>query len=112
MKKIASIAAALVILGCSVLPCAAAQETTLRGDADGNGIVNIFDVTAIQRHVADMEPLIPKKMTLAADVNNDGKITIEDATLLQEYLAEYENVHHVEGLIYFDQYELPFIPNF
>ena len=59
------------------------------GDADGDGVVNINDVTAIQRHVAEFEAL-EDLQAKAADVNGDGSITIEDATILQQYLAEYE----------------------
>lgn len=112
LKKIFITIAVLAIAAVSIAPGAAAQrESTVRGDANGDKIVNIFDVTTIQRHVAEMNTLSGKQYTLAADVNGDKKITIDDATALQYFLAEYENVNNVEGLIYFDPYELPFIPN-
>jgi len=58
------------------------------GDADGDGYVNISDVTDIQRAVAEMDTLddLRKK---AADINGDGVVTIDDATILQMYLAEF-----------------------
>ncbi len=47
----------------------------LRGDADGDGVVTISDVTAIQRHLADLD--------------------ITDATKIQRFLAEFENLYHI-----------------
>ena len=112
MKRLFAAAAASVIALCSIVPCfAATTATTIRGDADGDGKVTVYDVTAIQRHLAQMDKLKGNKKLLAADVNNDGKITIEDATALQQFLAEYENVYNIEGLITYDPYELPFVPN-
>ena len=62
-------------------------DSVLLGDANGDGYVNISDVTDIQRAVAEMDTLddLRKK---AADINGDGVVTIDDATFLQTYLAE------------------------
>ena len=43
----------------------------LRGDADGDGVVTISDVTAIQRHLADLEHLSSANLQ-AADVDGNG----------------------------------------
>ncbi len=59
------------------------------GDANGDGYVNINDVTAIQRHLAELEQ-ISDPLLKAADINQDDFLEIEDATLLQMFLAEYE----------------------
>ena len=112
LKKFFAAAAASVIALCSIVPCYAAKTyTTIRGDADGDGKVTAYDVTAIQRHLAQMDTMTGLKKKLAADVNSDGKITIDDATALQQFLAEYDNVYNIEGLITYDPYELPFVPN-
>lgn len=64
-------------------------DSVLLGDANGDGSVNINDVTTIQRHLAEMETL--EEICLhAADANQDGTVDIEDATTIQMYLAEYE----------------------
>lgn len=64
---------------------------TLLGDADGNGTVNIQDVTTIQRHIAELTTL--EKTALAnADYNQDGVVNIDDATLIQRFLAELPTV--------------------
>ena len=58
------------------------------GDANGDGKIDISDVTAIQRHVSEYEILTGDRF-IAADCNADGKISIDDATLLQRFLAEF-----------------------
>ena len=55
------------------------------------GSVNINDVTAIQRHFAELDELTEEQLALA-DTNGDGEINIDDATHLQMYLAEYDVV--------------------
>lgn len=65
-----------------------AAFTALLGDATGDGRVNIRDVTAIQRHVAELEFLNGIRMA-AADVNGSQNVTVLDATELQCYLAEF-----------------------
>ena len=69
-------------------------DSVLLGDANGDGNVNISDVTDIQRAVAEMDTLddLRKK---AADVNSDGVVTIDDATFLQTYLAEFETAYPI-----------------
>ena len=59
------------------------------GDVDGADVVNINDVTAIQRHLAEYE-FLDGIYLYAADVNLDGEVTIDDATVMQQFLAEYE----------------------
>ena len=61
----------------------------LYGDANGDDKVDILDVTAVQRHVAESE-LITGDALILADVNCDGVVDISDATLIQEYLAEMD----------------------
>lgn len=64
------------------------QDDILIGDANCDGHIDIRDVTAIQRHIAEHEILTGDAYT-AADANGDGRVDINDATHLQMYLAEY-----------------------
>lgn len=64
-------------------------EPFVIGDANGDGVVNVNDVTEVQRHAAELESLTGARFE-AADVNGDGAVDIDDATNLQRYLAEYE----------------------
>ena len=61
------------------------------GDTNLDGNININDVTAIQRHLADIELLTDEQIALA-DTNGDGNVDITDATHLQKYLAEYYGI--------------------
>lgn len=57
------------------------------GDADLDGIVNIYDVLAIQSFLANLEDFSDEQM-IAADVDGDGNITDADYQLIQKYLGE------------------------
>lgn len=59
------------------------------GDVNGDGYVNINDVTHIQRHLAELESLEGIYLHIA-DANQDETVDISDATTLQMYLAEYD----------------------
>lgn len=68
------------------------------GDVDGNGIVNINDVTEIQRYLAELDVLEGISL-YASDVNRDGVLDISDATAIQMYLAEYEIEYPIGEII-------------
>ena len=119
-------AAAISFAAVSIGAGAVNTETNyLRGDANGDGFVTIYDVTALQRHLANLELLSENNLT-ATDIDGNG-LDITDATNIQRYLAEYENVYNVGEWInigatepatqpsthWFNpgDNELPFIPN-
>lgn len=58
-----------------------------KGDADGNGKVNINDATAVQKHVAKLITLTGDKLK-AADADGNGVVNINDATIIQKYVAK------------------------
>ncbi len=60
----------------------------MMGDVDGNGEVNIMDVTAIQRHIAQLHTIADNKL-VCADTDRNEKIAIIDATVIQRFLAQY-----------------------
>lgn len=60
----------------------------LLGDTDGNGYVDIRDVTDIQRHLVNLKRL-EGVFLKAANVNGDDYVDINDATMLQFYLAQF-----------------------
>lgn len=69
-------------------------DSVLLGDANGDGNVNISDVTDIQRAVAEMDTFDDLRQK-AADINGDGVVTIDDATFLQTYLAEFGTAYPI-----------------
>lgn len=63
------------------------DELYLLGEANGDGLVSISDVTCIQRYLASV--IDEKQIDLdAADINSGG-VDITDATQIQRYLAEF-----------------------
>ena len=126
--KILTVICAAAISFAALSICAGAVNTEtnyLRGDANGDGFVTIYDVTALQRHLANLELLSENNLT-AADIDVNG-LDITDATNIQRYLAEYENVYNIGEWINIGatepttqpsthwfkpgDNELPFIPN-
>ena len=88
MKKIISIFVIIVLALSPAAVSATAQAVEfVLGDVNGDGIVSISDVTAIQRHLAQLE-LIPEEKLNAAMVNDGKTLTISDATTIQKKLAE------------------------
>lgn len=56
------------------------------GDTDRNGIININDVTAVQKYLAQAK--LPDTFNAyAADVDQSTLVKINDATLIQDFLA-------------------------
>ena len=59
---------------------------TVYGDANGDGEIDISDVTAIQKYAAAYEKFNAAQLKYA-DVNKDGEVDINDATAVQKYIA-------------------------
>ena len=76
-----------VIMAQEILPKKPIDFTY--GDLNGDDVVNVTDVTSVQRYLANLQTLTEQELG-AADVNTDGKVTIDDVTLLQRYLAEFD----------------------
>ncbi len=62
------------------------EPASVLGDADGNGEVEIVDVTYILRCGAMMTVNIPEETLMNADVDNSGDLDVTDATFIQRYL--------------------------
>ena len=61
----------------------------LPGDANGDGVVSIKDVTTLQRFLSEYEEPSDERK-LSADVDRDCLLSINDVTAIQRYLAEYD----------------------
>lgn len=60
--------------------------TKLLGDTNLDGIVNIKDVTTLQKFLAKLMDLTEDHLSVS-DTNKDGRVTISDATTIQKKLA-------------------------
>ena len=58
-----------------------------RGDVNRDFTLNVVDVTAIQKSVAELTTLDDFEQQLA-DMNNDGACDVTDATMLQLLISE------------------------
>ena len=88
--------AVVLPLGCAVSVSAATRiqhtDTSLIGDVDNNGTIEIFDATLLQKHLVEYDTgLDPNdyKTIKALDTNNDNSISIFDVTNIQRYLVEF-----------------------
>ncbi len=57
-----------------------------RGDADGNGVLNVKDATEIQKYLADLRTF-NNIQSFLADADYDGSITIKDPTRIEKILS-------------------------
>lgn len=69
-------------------------DGALLGDVNGDGKVNINDVTAVQCHIAEMW-MLEGILLHAADVDRNGEVEITDATAIQSFLAEYADPYAI-----------------
>ncbi len=62
----------------------------LYGDVDGNGKVNIFDASFVQKSIAGYDGYdLDERAFKAADVDFNGKINVFDASRIQKFIAGY-----------------------
>ena len=90
MKYTALILCAVMFIGmlCFAVGAEGTDVFYLCGDADGDGTVNLFDVTAIQRDLGGMESLVGINRKAAAVQN--GELDITDATIIQRSILGIE----------------------
>lgn len=113
MKRIArNIIPILLCLSLSVLSLvfSDAKVNYLRGDANGDGIVDIRDVTCIQRVLSGYENDIHGLVSLRVTMSKSG-LSISDATEIQRFLAEYDGSgwigENVSKETDYEKYDLP-----
>ena len=98
-----------VMLSASVVISSAAGGSYMRGDADGDSQVTVYDATAVQRKLAGMN--VSPFAERAADIDGNG-LDITDATKIQRYAAHMSDPYHIGEFVdptqpTTDEYELP-----
>lgn len=78
-------------------PTEAPEPEVVWGDADGDGILTVLDVTYIQRNDVGI-PLPTPFRGEYCDVDGDGEVSIVDATYIQRYLVYIIDRFPVEEL--------------
>lgn len=74
----------LFVLPCAPIALAQGNETVLYGDAEGDGLINMKDVLALRRYLADLPVSVD---LLAADATGDDAVNMKDVLLLRKYMA-------------------------
>ena len=103
-KRFLSLMLSILILVCPVASMLSVQGMDygcyyIKGDTDGNGVINIRDATTVQRILAEYEVPIDDVIE-RANVTGGDTLTVNDATEIQKYLAEYANTYSVGKSIF------------
>ena len=61
------------------------ETITIAGDLNGDGYVNLKDVTILRRYIAGGWDIVIDES--AADLNGDGAVNLKDVTLLRRKIA-------------------------
>lgn len=64
------------------------MPVVLKGDVNGDGIINIVDVTEIQKQAAGKGNLTAEQLVIA-DYNDDGLVNVLDATEIQKTMVGF-----------------------
>ena len=83
-------------------------KSRLRGDANGDGAIDILDATTIQRYLAGLYDDPHRIINVLGITANENEITILNATRIQRYLAGFSNVWHIGEVI--DPNAEPIVP--
>ena len=109
MKRFIVLLTVTAMVLSSVIGFSSANDTVLYGDCNGDGSINLADVTLMLKYIAGWN--VPVDFA-AADLNVDDSITLSDVTILLKYIAGW---HVIMGVPYqtFEDGEYTFVkPNF
>lgn len=76
----------VIALTFVLLRPAAAQNQFRRGDADGNGLIQLSDAVRVQSVVLGILPVSMLSCRRAADANDDNCINLNDVVLILDFL--------------------------
>ena len=110
IRSICLITICAIAFSAAAFSASAGSTKYIRGDADGNGNVEISDVTLIQRLLVGLETDPDGKITLRGDVNKNG-LDMNDAKNIQRYIAMFSNVLGIGNSVTVGSgdYDLPFV---
>ena len=64
------------------------MPNSIKGDVNSDGIINIVDVTEIQKQAAGAGNLTAEQLVVA-DYNGDGMVNVMDATEIQKTMVGF-----------------------
>ncbi|MBQ8435935.1 MAG: hypothetical protein IJX24_08035 [Oscillospiraceae bacterium] len=92
-KKTISLFLAVIFL-VICCPFSVNAASSVKGDANGDGILSVSDAAYIARCLSKR-----KTIDLAADYNGDGKITVADAAEIARVLARAQGVSYAQTIL-------------
>ena len=93
-KKLISLTAAAIMLAVSVPSGAAAAESTLKGDVNRDGVVDVMDATIVQQYLAEFDDIKQRfengEYDLEAAKLTGDDVSVSDVTAIQRIAAEFD----------------------
>ena len=89
-KPVVTTAATTEGSGTTTTTTTTTTDTTVLGDVDGNGKVEVNDLVRLARYVAqdqELTPALTAQQITNADVNCDGTVDASDITMIARALA-------------------------
>lgn len=105
MSVLLALALTMTAFIANTVTASAAEKTETKivlGDVNNDGIINMDDVTDIQRYVAGLIDFTNNQLKAANVYDKDNAITINDVTELQRYLAGYKDVNENIGKTWYE----------
>lgn len=103
MSVLLALALTMTAFIANTITVSAAEETKIvLGDVNNDDIINMDDVTDIQRYVAGLIDFTDNQLKAANVYDKDDAITINDVTELQRYLAGYKDVNENIGKTWYE----------
>ena len=75
------------------------DDPAIRGDANGDKLVDALDATVIQRDNAGLYCGCPENILMRGDVDDDGVLDLIDVTFIQRYAARLEIPYEIDNRI-------------
>ena len=91
MKKILSGILALTCCAGIICPAAAEDSTIIYGDINGNGVVDLTDLSYLSLYLLG-DYSFSKDQLLAADVDGNGEVNIADLPRMKQYIMHDQSV--------------------
>jgi hypothetical protein len=95
-KKVKTVISMLVCAMLLLLIFAPAATAAIMGDVNSDGVINVKDVTLVQKHVLSIPPALTPAQQVLADVSGDGVINVTDVSLIMRYalglISEFPDV--------------------
>lgn len=107
MMAITAMLSAIMMTGCG---CQQRTEKTVSTADSAATADSAPNTTYSAEEQAVLDEMPESFQQESCYVNGDGRITISDVTEIQRYLAGFDNIYHIGEIIFYDEYELPFIP--